>query len=732
MIRLLIFLTLLCLTSEGNAEENEKYSQYTYGGVGLIQTPTARFSYDGEFGIGMSTESPYNRLYAKMQFFPWMEAVVRYTEGEFLPYNPGSTQTWKDKGLDAKFRIINEGKIFPEIALGLTDIGGTGAYSSEYIVASKAWNDLDISLGLGWGRLGGLEHFNNPFGWFDSNRKTRGGYAYRGGAINLGRFFSGKSTSIFGGLEYFTPIPDLSLKVEYDTSDYSRVIGKETKFDETGNIFQVDSRINYALNYRLNPSERDKIDLSIGYVRGNTIYANFSLHSNLNFKGTPKTIIGAEKLRVTNLPGFSYQQLDKNRQKFLTNRIIKEMANAGFVTHRVIYNGDELAAEISQSRFLDTVQFFDLASRILANNALKNINTITIINIDQGIETARSSVDIKYLRKVAQTGPTPEDLLRFNDHISYDDQVVIEENDFLYPNLYWEIKPHATGTLQHQEKFYFWQLEALIHAAYSIRKGLYVTTDIGIDITNNFQDYTYHIPDGELHHVRQDRRLYLTEGKTGIRRLAVDYLFDINSNIKAKLSAGYLEWMYGGFGGEVLYMPDNKRWGIGVDAYYVKQREFNQRFSFRDYDTVTGFLTYYQDIPFYDMRLKISAGKFLAKDVGAHIDLSRRFKTGARVGGIVALTDCDSDCVGEGSFNKWIYFELPMELFFNSRGTRGKAGYSWSPLTKDAGSKVEPGNLYNLVMNANDEVDATRLRSWSVKKILAGFKMKPNSISNPQ
>ena len=75
------------------------------------------------------------------------------------------------------------------------------------------------------------------------------------------------------------------------------------------------------------------------------------------------------------------------------------------------------------------------------------------------------------------------------------------------------------------------------------------------------------------------------------------------------------------------------------------------------------------------MRFKVSAGRFLAQDVGAHFDISRRFKTGARVGGIVALTDCDSDCVGEGSFNKWIYFELPMDLFYTQSTTRAKTGY---------------------------------------------------------
>jgi hypothetical protein len=278
-----------------------------------------------------------------------------------------------------------------------------------------------------------------------------------------------------------------------------------------------------------------------------------------------------------------------------------------------------------------------------------------------------------------------------------------------------------TGTLQHQIKFYFWQLEALIHTEYSLKKGLYLTADIGIDIVNNFDDYTWHAPDGQLHHVRQDRRLYLTEGESGLRRMALDYLFDINSNVTAKISAGYLEWMYGGIGGEVLYIPDDKQWALGVDAYWVKQREFDQKFSFQDYQTVTGFVSFYYNLPFYDMRFKGSVGKFLGKDTGVNIDLSRRFKTGARVGAMASLTNCDTACVGEGSFNKWIYFTLPMDLFYTNATTRGTSGYGWSPLTKDAGTKVEAGSLYGLMTNAPDEVEALRRKPWSIKKILSGF-----------
>ena len=119
-----------------------------------------------------------------------------------------------------------------------------------------------------------------------------------------------------------------------------------------------------------------------------------------------------------------------------------------------------------------------------------------------------------------------------------------------------------------------------------------------------------------LHHVRQDRRLYLTEGESGLRRMAFDYYWDISPNLKAKTSAGYFEWMFGGVGGEILYTPDSKHWAVGLDAYWVKQRDFDQKLSFQDYETVTTMLTGYYDLPFYDMRAKLSYGKFLAKDKG--------------------------------------------------------------------------------------------------------------------
>jgi len=720
---ILVFLTLIPFISRGQDTQTELPN--VYGGIGLIETPTARFSKDGDFTFGVAANSPNNKIYSKVQFFPWMQAVLRYTEGTFKPYFDGSQQTWKDKGIDLKFKIFNESELIPQIAFGIRDLAGTGRYASEYIVASKEFNYADVTVGLGWGKLNGKEDVSNPLKWITSSQRggTQGGF---GGSLNLGNYFSGDSASLFGGIQIYTPFPHLSLILEYDSSDYSNLIGVEENFFKTGNLFELDTRFNYSINYQIEPTNREKVNLSLGMVRGNTFFANISVSSNLNKLPIPKYIAPPERLKSPYLEPF--EELSVDWQKYLSELIMWQMGNEGIVTHTVIFNKNELQAEISQGRFQRPIQAIDLASRILANNSPKNITDITVINLDQGLETFRSTIKRNELVDIIAKRHLDEVDVLFTSKESILDESIIVNNEYLYPNLYWNLKPKLGGTIQHQEKFFFYQLEALFHATYSINRSLLISTDIGINVDNNFEEYTYHIPDGDLHHVRQDRRLYLTEGLSGIRRLVVDYTKDLTPNIKARLTGGYFESMFGGIGGEILYMPDSKSWGLSLDSYWLKQRDFNQKFGFQNYETISGFLNLFYDLPIYDTRLKISAGKFLGKDKGAHIELSRRFETGARIGGSVSLTDCDAGCVGEGSFNKWIFFELPMDLFYTKSTVRHKTGYSWSPLTKDAGTKVNNGDLFSLMTNAKDEIEIYQKRPWSLKKILSGFSVSaPNN-----
>ena len=54
---------------------------------------------------------------------------------------------------DAHISVLDEGSYFPAISIGLRDFIGTGWYSSEYIVGTKSIGNIDLTVGLGSGRL---------------------------------------------------------------------------------------------------------------------------------------------------------------------------------------------------------------------------------------------------------------------------------------------------------------------------------------------------------------------------------------------------------------------------------------------------------------------------------------------------------------------------------------------------------------------------------------------------
>src|SRR5204863_4068537 len=136
---------------------NLEVTSSDWGGVGLLQTPTARMRDAGHLTFNVSHVTPYTHGNMIAQPFEWMEGGFRYTAVSNRLYSPDPSfsgdQSYKDKGIDVKFRAWKETAYVPQVAVGLRDIGGTGFFAGEYVVANKRTGDLDWSLGLGWGYL---------------------------------------------------------------------------------------------------------------------------------------------------------------------------------------------------------------------------------------------------------------------------------------------------------------------------------------------------------------------------------------------------------------------------------------------------------------------------------------------------------------------------------------------------------------------------------------------------
>lgn len=199
-------------------------SQSDFGGVGLLQTPTARMAREGELSLNYRDNDQYRYYSASVQLFPWLETTLRYTDVRTRQYSSveafSGDQTYKDKAFDLKLRLW-ESYWLPQVAVGARDIGGTGLFDAEYLVASKAWGPFDFTLGLGWGYLGTSGNVKNPLCSASDKYCYRDNSYKQAGSIDGSQMFHGPA-SLFGGVEYQTPWQPLRLKLEYEGNNYQQ------------------------------------------------------------------------------------------------------------------------------------------------------------------------------------------------------------------------------------------------------------------------------------------------------------------------------------------------------------------------------------------------------------------------------------------------------------------------------------------------------------------------------
>lgn len=200
-------------------------SQSDFGGVGLLQTPTARMAREGELSLNYRDNDQYRYYSASVQLFPWLETTLRYTDVRTRQYSSveafSGDQTYKDKAFDLKLRLWEESYWLPQVAVGARDIGGTGLFDAEYLVASKARGPFDFTLGLGWGYLGTSGNVKNPLCSASDKYCYRDNSYKQAGSIDGSQMFHGPA-SLFGGVEYQTPWQPLRLKLEYEGNNYQQ------------------------------------------------------------------------------------------------------------------------------------------------------------------------------------------------------------------------------------------------------------------------------------------------------------------------------------------------------------------------------------------------------------------------------------------------------------------------------------------------------------------------------
>ncbi|MEC9261532.1 MAG: YjbH domain-containing protein [Pseudomonadota bacterium] len=648
-------------------------SQMVQGGVGLWQTPTARMMPEGALSMSYTDNQEYRFMSVSLQLFPWMEATARYTDVRTRLYSNvddfSGDQTLKDKGLDVKFRVWEESYYLPDISVGFRDFGGTGFFESEFVNASKAVGPFDFHLGLGWGHLGYQNDITNPFCELrDSFCERPDGFSGRGGKVDYQNFFKGPM-AVFGGIEYQTPLQGLSFKAEFEGNNYQQ--------DRAGALEQ-DSRWNFGAVYRWN-----NFDFSLNYQRGNTIGFGVSYKLNMHtirqvkIDDPPREILGARP--PENAVAVKRQKLFNDLRR-----------DAGYVITDLEIDDDQATFYGLQTAYRDRNEGIERVGRILATELPESIQQYHLVEQSNNIPLVDTVIDAAKFRQHATYSVPESDVEDTYQRVSPTQQQVDAYEPHRATGAFFSTKFFWTQTFGNPEDFYLYQIGLLSSVGYKFNDHLGIYGGIRTTLLDNFDKFNFTVDAEEafLPRVRTRVREYVSGPMITLDTVFMQWSDRLADNWYYQGYGGYLETMFGGVGGEIMYRPIDSNFAFGVDINYVKQRDPDSTTAFIDYSAVTGFASaYYQPDFLPDTRIRASVGQFLAKDRGINIDFAKRFDSGIVVGAFASFTNVSSEEYGEGSFTKGFYISVPLDLFILQPAT-GRGQFPWVPIARDGGQML--------------------------------------------
>lgn len=688
-------------------------SSNDFGGVGLLQMPSARFARDGQLTVGYNVVDPYDRYFVTMQAMSWLEGTLRYTSVRNRLYSNvpefSGDQSFKDRGFDVKIKLFDEGRIRPALAIGARDFLGTGLFSSEYIVANKSFGPVDASFGVAWGNMGSRDHVRNPMTLISSRFEVREPFTAGGGTFN-NVYFRGPRVGFFGGIQYATPLRGLTLKVEYDGNSYQR--------EALDNAQRVDSAINVGLDYRVLPW----LNATASFQRGNRFGLTVTATTNVHRQAQPPKFdppaapIGMEPQPIPEsgaLPiggparapatiGAAAQPRNSlalspsasviPAEGDMKQRLVRALDVQGTALYAANFKGNTAELFVAQTRFFNMATGAGRVARAAFSVLPAEFEYVNIVLVENGIETLAIKVPRAGLVEAVKDRRGPAlDNLRVATEFS-EAPLTLGKAEFkgpinaVYPQFLYSVRPGLKTTLGRPEQFVLYQLYVALNGGILLGRGWDTSGQFTVNVSNNFDKLRIQT-DSQLPPVRSNISEYLREGTTAISHLQMDYTFNIAPSLYGHVYGGLLEEMFAGVGGEMLYRPATQNWAIGVDVNYVRQRDFNQFFGMQDYTVLTGHVGGYLTLPKPRIDVAARVGRFLAKDFGVNFDVSRTFDSGVRVGAFATFTDVSAEEFGEGRFDKGIYIILPLDLLYN-RHTRAAIGVAWRPLIRDGGQQL--------------------------------------------
>lgn len=669
-------------------------ASYTlYGTTGLIDMPSAASAPDAELAATIGQFAESTRVTLSFQITDRLSGSFRYTYIDNYVLRTGG-ETF-DRSFDVEYRFADEGRYLPAMAIGLRDFIGTGVYSGEYVVATKTLTPrLRVTGGLGWGRLGTQGGFTNPLSVLDARFETRIRVnTLQGGTLRGAEWFRGPA-ALFGGVEWQAS-ERLTLKAEYssDAYDIETAAGRDH--------FTYRTPFNFGASYRLRPGTI----LSGYYMHGDTLAAQLTL--TLNPKHPPiKGSIGPAPLPVARRPAGAAADTSWTAQAdgraILEQNLQTLLDGEGLILEGLRLRPRSAEVRVRNTRYGASAQVIGRTARVMSIVMPASVEQFTIVPMTLGMAASAVTLqrrDIEAL-EYAPDGAWQSYVRADIDSLPAPDGSDLVVPEGLYPRFRWSLGPYGGSSFFDPDSPVRLELGARLKGRYEVSPGLILKGSIQKRVIGNIDDAT-RPPNSVLPHVRTDAVQYNREGDPAITELTAAKYFRPGPDLYGRVTAGYLEPMFGGVSAELLWKPAASRLALGAELNYVKKRDFDQLFGFQDYGVLTGHVSAYWDMG-RNYHAQLDVGRYLAGDWGATLALDREFSNGWKVGAYATLTDVPFSQFGEGSFDKGLRFTVPME-FFTGQPSPTKYDVSLQPLTRDGGARLKvQDRLYETVREYQD------------------------------
>ena len=653
-----------------------------WGTLGYWQTPSARIR-EGAIRFGYAQVYPYTRYNLMLSPLDWLEFGFRYTNVAnrlYSSFASFSTLDYTDKSIDAKVKLLAEGPYLPEVAVGLVDGGGTGLFTSEYLVASKRFGSLDLSLGASFGYFAGSEGQRNPLSFVSPKFETRQtSNVGQGGTPSFNSWFTGPM-GLFAGLQWETPQEGLVLKAEIESNDY--------RSEPQANNQNQRSPVNIGVVYR----PYDWAELSAGVERGNKLQLGLALTLDAS-KTAPRKSMDAPISQWIEPKSKEAEPTNSSSLASRLSQVSLWRVESVKVDEKVAIVRLTTAGGYFYERLERANQFLNKALPVEVNEIVYEI-------VPAGLEMSQ----VRVQRHLIQKGN-----LQFRSPREEDDDPIVTvvpdpEDGYSRPRAWQWGNAHVTPGLHYSHvlggpsEFWLYRISASVGLRWQPRSDTWLETRALYRLIDNMDSYK-NVSQSLLPQVRTNLREYHMASRLTMPTLQLTHMGHINAlgpRHYYSVYGGYLERMFGGVGAEYLYRPYSSPFAFGVDLNYVGQREFEQGFGFQDYRVATGHASFYWNTGYKGVSAKLMAGRYLAKDQGLTLQLSRSFENGFNMGVWATKTNISAETFGEGSFDKGIYFSFPFDAVLPKTSNLG-ANFAWRPMTRDGGAILSRrSRLYNV------------------------------------